>query len=312
VISIIIPNYNGDCFLPACLDSIYHQDYSDFEVILVDNASFDQSVAIVRDRYPAVTIIENRTNRGYAGGCNDGIHSASGDYLLFLNTDTILSGDFLSVMYSSAIKRPEYGMYAPKIIYPDGSLQAAGSCASLSGSSWERGKGERDLYPYDIPCEVFGPYGAAALFSRELIEKTNGFDEDFFLFVEETDLAFRARLAGYSCWYEPGAVVIHYHGGTVGRTSDMALYYLHRNTLWYVLKDYPNFLLIFSFPFIIGRNVLAVLYYLYQGRGDIVIRAKMDVIRGFPVLLRKRKGIYRTGGKIRYHLRLFHFACIFL
>lgn len=308
MISIIIPNYNGECFLSACLNSVFYQDYSDFEVILVDNASSDQSVALVRQQYPAVSIIENRTNRGYAGGCNDGIYAACGDYLLFLNTDTVIARNFLSIIHSSVIERPEYGMYGPKILYPDGSLQAAGSCASFSGSSWERGRGEADLYTYDIPCEVFGPYGAAALFSRELIDKTGGFDEDFFLFVEETDLAFRARLAGYRCWYEPGAMVTHYHGGTAGRTSDIALYYLHRNTLWYVLKDYPFFLLLITFPLIFGRNILALMYYLCKGRGDIVMRAKIDAIRGLPGIIRKRMEIYRTMGNVRYHLRLFHYS----
>jgi GT2 family glycosyltransferase len=308
MISIIIPNYNGERFLPACLDSIFSQDFSDFEVILVDNASSDHSVALVQLRYPTVTIIKNRMNRGYAGGGNDGIRSAFGDYFLILNTDTVLCRNFLSIIHSSAKQKPEYGMYAPKILYPDGMLHAAGCSASFSGSSWERGKGEADMGMYNIPCEVFSPYGAAALFSRELIDKTGGFDEDFFLYVEETDLAFRARLAGYRCWYEPGAAVTHHHGGTVGRTSDMALYYLHRNTLWYVLKCYPGLLFIFAVPFIIGRNGLAVLYYLYKGRGDIVIRAKIDAIRGLPLILRKRKGVYRTAGKTKYQLRLFHLS----
>lgn len=304
--SIIIPNYNGESFLDPCLKSVFSQDYPDFEVILVDNASTDQSVALVRRLYPLVTIIENRTNRGFAGGCNDGIQVSGGRYLLFLNTDTVLSKNFLSFLYSAAMERPEYGMYAPKIVYPDGSLQAAGSGASFSGSSWERGKGKTDLYVYDTPCEVFGPYGAAALFSRELIQTVGGFDEDFFLFVEETDLTFRARLTGYRCWYEPKAVVIHYHGGTAGRASDMALYYLHRNTLWYVLKNYPCFLLLVSSPFFIGRNILVVLYYLYQGRGHTVIRAKLDAIRKLPLIFQKRKSVKRTSEKVRYHLRLFH------
>lgn len=244
MISIIIPNYNGEHFLPGCLDSIYSQDFTDFEVIFVDNCSTDQSVLLVRQRYPRVKVIENNYNRGFAGGGNDGVSYSSGDYLLFLNTDTILSPDFLSVIIFSARSKPEYGMYAPKILFPDGVLQAAGCYASLSGSSWERGK-DTDNGLLNYPGEVFGPYGAAAFFSREVIEMTGGFDEDFFLYVEETDLAFRARLLGYRCWYEPKAVVFHYHGGTTGKSSDMALYYLHRNTLWYVLKDYPIFLLFF-------------------------------------------------------------------
>lgn len=306
MISIIIPNYNGEQFISACLDSVFSQDYGDYEVILVDNASSDQSVRLVTQRYPSVRIVLNCENRGYAGGCNDGIRASGGDCLLFLNTDTVLSSSFLSVMCSCIHERPEYGMYAPKILYPDGIMQAAGSDASISGSCWERGRGTCDNSLYDLPCEVFSPYGAAALFSRALIQETGGFDDDFFLFVEETDLAFRARLAGYRCWYEPRAVVVHYHGRTAGRKSDMALYYLHRNTLWYVLKSYPAFLLFFASPFIVGRNVLSVFYYMVQGRGEIIVRAKIDAIRGLSMVLCKRKSVYRKSGRIRYHLRLFH------
>jgi hypothetical protein len=304
VISIIIPNYNGEHFLPCCLDSVFSQDYFPYEVILVDNASSDHSVALVRECYPLVKIVQNQMNRGYAGGCNDGCALATGDYYLFLNTDTTLPGDFLTVMHNCAQERPEYGMYAPKILYPDGSLQAAGCDASFSGSARERGRGLRNSR-YDVPSEVFSPYGAAALFSKELIQQTRGFDEDFFLFVEETDLALRARLAGFRCWYEPKAMVIHHHGGTAGRSSDIALYYLHRNTLWYVIKSYPITLFFISFPLIVGRNILSVLYYALQGRGKIIIRSKFDAIMGVKKMMRKRKNVFRTKEKIRYHFSLF-------
>lgn len=293
--SIIIPNYNGQDFLESCIASILSQDFSDYEIILVDNASVDQSVELVRTRFPSVRIVGNKENRGYAGGCNDGIANSSGEYCLFLNTDTILEHTFLSYVHTAILAKPEYGMYAPKILYPDGTLQAAGSSASLSGSSWERGRGTKKDPAYDIPCEVFGPYGAAAIFSRELLTITGGFDDDFFLFVEETDLTFRGRLAGYRCWYMPEAVVTHYHGGTAGRSSDMALYYLHRNVIWYVIKDFPLFLLIFSFPIIFGRQILVLLYYICKGRGKVVLCAKRDALKEIPKFIKKRRSIYNRG-----------------
>ena len=306
MISIIIPNYNGEKFLTDCLHSIQNQTFIDYEVIVVDNASTDQSVDLIRHKFPGVTILENHENRGYAGGANNGILSARGEYLLILNTDTILSPDCLSELYLAICERPEMGMYAPRILYPDAKLNAAGSMASVSGSSWERGKGKVASGHFDTPCEVFGPYGAAALFCRKVLEKTGGFDEDFFLFVEETDLSFRARLAGYRCWYVPSAIVTHYHGATAGRTSDTALYYLHRNTIWYVFKDYPFFLLVFALPWIFGRNLLSVLYYSYQGRGELVIQAKIDALRGLPGIIRKRKKVFQKPGRIRYYLTLIH------
>ena len=300
--SIIIPTYNGIRHMKPCLDSILSQDYPDFELIVVDNASMDGTVEFIRTHYPSVRIVENHQNRGYAGGCNDGYRVSHGEYILMLNSDTVLFSTCLSELDRSISSYPLCGMYAPKILYPDGTINAAGSEASLSGSAWERGKGEKN--GYNTPCEVFGPHGAAALFSREVIEITGGFDEDFFLFVEETDLAYRARLAGYSCRYVPGAVIYHYHGGTVQRRSDLALYYLHRNAIWYVIKDFPFPALIFSLPLIFGRNVLVILYYILKGQGTIIIKAKRDAIRGLPRFIRKRKEIFMSPGKIHLHMHL--------
>jgi GT2 family glycosyltransferase len=302
--SIIIPNYNGIHYLPRCLDSITGQEYTDYEIIVVDNVSSDGSVDFVRSNYPQVRIVENTRNRGYAGGGNDGIRIGRGDWVLMLNSDTVLSSSCLLELHRSTELYPSCGMFAPKIVYPDGRINAAGSEASVSGSSWERGKGKPDSQVYNVPCEVFGPYGAAALFRRDLLEVTGGFDEDFFLFVEETDLTFRARLAGYSCTYVPRAIITHYHGATAGRKSDTALYFLHRNTLWYVIKDYPFSLLFFAFPWYLGRNLLSVLYYTGKGRGDVVVRAKMDAVRGMPAMIRKRKRVFRKRGRIQYYLTL--------
>ena len=289
--------------MKPCLDSILSQDFSDFELIVVDNASVDGTVDFIRAHYPSVRIVANHQNRGYAGGCNDGYLVSEGEYILMLNSDTILFSTCLSELDRAISSYPLCGMYAPKILYPDGTINAAGSEASLSGSAWERGKGEKDSESYNIPCEVFGPHGAAALFSREVMVKTGGFDEDFFLFVEETDLAYRARLAGYSCRYVPGAIIYHYHGGTMERRSEPALYYLHRNAIWYVIKDFPFLTLLFSLPLIAGRNILAIFYYILKGQGVIIMKAKYDAIRGMPRFIRKRKEVFISPKK--YHLHMY-------
>lgn len=303
--SIIIPNYNGMHFLHPCLDSILNQDYTDYEIIVVDNASDDGSADFILNNYPQVKTLNNSYNRGYAGGCNDGYRISTGDYILMLNSDTILESSCLYELDLAIHEYPLCGMYAPKILYPDGRINAAGSESSICGSSWERGKGEPDVGQYDQPCEVFGPYGAAALFSKDLLEITNGFDEDFFLFVEETDLTFRARLAGYSCRYVPRAVVVHYHGGTAGRVSDIALYYLHRNSVWYVVKNYPLSLLFFSMPLFISRNLIIILYYILIGRGKIILLAKYDALRRFPMFINKRKREYYKRRQVHLRMRLF-------
>ena len=286
--SIVIPNYNGLSFIKPCLDSIGCQSFTDYEVIFVDNASSDGSVELVQSDYSHIILYCNSTNRGYAGGCNDGWKVARGELILMLNSDTILKEDCLFELDKATKKFSSFGMYAPKILYKDGRINAAGCDLSISGASWERGKGQCDGVEFDEPCKVFGPYGAAALFQRELLYRTGGFDEDFFMFVEETDLSFRAYFFGYSCLYVPSAVIIHHHGGTAGRTSDLSLYYLHRNSIWFVLSNFPILLLIMSFPLFFIRNVIVLIFYLCLGRGQVVFQAKIDAIRGLPNALIKR------------------------
>lgn len=286
--SIIIPNYNGISYLRPCIDSIQAQGYQDVEVILVDNASQDESVEFVRQWYPSVHVVSNSHNRGYAGGCNDGAREATGDFLLFLNTDTVLTSTFLLQLLAAIDTYPTYGMFAPKMVYPDGRINSTGICVSLSGAAWDRGMGEKDTGQYDTSEDVLGPCGGAALFRREAFFDAGGFDDDFFLYMEDVDLVLRAQLAGWKCRYVPDAVVFHHHGGTAGVGSDVAVYYGNRNILWYPLKIYPVWLLILALPWIIGRTIGVVGYYAIHGKGQVALRAKWDGMKGVFRMIRKR------------------------
>jgi GT2 family glycosyltransferase len=301
--SVIIPNYNGYQYLPSCLDSILVQTCTDFEIIVVDNASTDGSVKFVCDTYPNVNIIRNTINRGFAGGCNDGARIASGEYLLFLNTDTVLPSYFLSLLYEGVCKYPGYGMYAPKMVYPDGRINSTGICISLSGAAWDRGMGEYDYGQYDHSEEVFGPCGGAALYRSDVFLESGGFDDDFFLFMEDVDLAFRVQLAGWKCRYIPNAMIFHYHGGTAGVGSDVAVYYGNRNILWYPVKNFPWWLFVIALPWIIGRTVGVIGYYAMKGKGRVVLRSKWDGVTGMIGMIRKRRGISHT----LEFIRIIHF-----
>ena len=288
--SIIIPNFNGIRYLSPCLDSILFQSFTDFEIIIVDNASIDDSVKLISEEYPNVNLILNLVNRRFAGGCNDGVSVASGEYLLFLNTDTVLPSSFLMFLDEAVQKYPGYGMYAPKMMYPDGRINSTGICLSLSGAAWDRGMGEQDSGQYDRSEEVFGPCGGAALYLRSVFLAIGGFDDDFFLFMEDVDLAFRAHLAGWRCRYVPEVVVYHHHGGSAGVGSDITVYYGNRNILWYPVKDFPWWLLVLALPWIIGRTIGVIGYYARKGKGRVVIKAKWDGFKGIPGIIRKRRG----------------------
>jgi hypothetical protein len=289
MISVIIVNYNGRHFLDACLSSLTSQTFQDFEIILVDNASTDNSDEYVHSRYPSVLVIGNKENRGFAGGVNDGIRVAKGKYILTLNNDTIAEPGFVEHLKDAMETDDTIGMCAAKMLYPDGRINSTAICISRSGAAWDRGRFEPDRGQYDRPEEVFGPCAGAALYRKKMLDKIGLFDEDFFLFMEDVDLAFRGRLAGWKCWYVPSARVVHIHGGTAGYNSMISIYYGNRNNFWYVIKDFPIITFFRFSPWIIGRNCALIPYYILKGKGLTIIKAKIDSVMGVWKMLKKRK-----------------------
>jgi GT2 family glycosyltransferase len=297
MISAIVVNYNGAEYLAACLESLCRQTYPDLEIIVVDNASTDGSDQIPVEFETRVHLIRSTENLGYGGGINAGIAAASGDMILALNNDLDLDRFFVEYLARAMEADPSIGMCAPKMLLPDGRLNSTGLCISRSGAAWNRNFGREDTEP-DRTQEIIGPCGGAALYRRAMLEEVGSFDESFFMYMEDVDLAVRARLAGWRCRYVPEAVVVHENSATAGRGSDLAVYYGNRNIVWYTFRDFPLRLLITSLPWIIGRNIGVILYYMLQGRGNLVLRAKLHAVAGLGRMLRERKSVIRS---VPYH-----------
>ena len=293
MISVVILNFNGKRYLDKCLSALARQTYVDFEVIVVDNGSTDGSVEHLRADFPWAKIIRNEENLGFAGGTNSGIRSASGDYILTLNNDTWVEEQFIEHIIKPVFEK-DVGMCASKMLFPDGRINSAGICVSRSGAAWDRGMFEPDLGQYDAEEEVFGPCAGAALYRKKMLDEIGLFDEDFFLYMEDVDLAFRGRLAGWKCIYVPEAVVYHHHGGTAGFGSDLSVYYGNRNVIWYAIKDFPTRLLITSLPFILARNLAVIPYYALRGQGRVILKSKLDALLGIPKMLGKRQKMQRS------------------
>ncbi len=293
MISVVVLNYNGLRYLERCLSSLLAQTYSDFEVIVVDNGSSDDSVNYIESHYPQVTVVKNSDNLGFSGGTNVGIARAKGDYILTLNNDTYLDQDFLKHIIKPMLYVDSVGMCASKMIFPDGRINSTGICLSRSGAAWNRGMFEVDRGQYEASIDIFGPCAGAALYRKKMLEEVGLFDEDFFLYMEDVDLAFRAKLAGWGCTYVHKAVAFHIHGGTAGFGSDLSVYYGNRNIVWYVLKDFPRWLLLSSLLWIVGRNLAVIPYYAARGQGKVILKSKIDALRGAPKMLRKRRQIVR-------------------
>ena len=292
LISVIVLNYNGRGFLDGCLSSLAAQSYSGFEVVVVDNGSKDGSCEYIEANYPWVRLVKNDENLGFAGGTNAGIRAAKGDYILTLNNDTRADNRFIEELIRP-MADPRVGVCAAKMLFADGRINSAGICVSRSGAAWDRGMFEPDRGQYDLVEEVFGACAGAALYRKKMLDDIGLFDEDFFLYLEDVDLAMRARLAGWKCIYVPRAKVVHHHGGTAGVGSDLAVYYGNRNILWYPVKDFPLSLLVTSLPFILGRNLATIPYYALRGQGRVILKSKIDALRGVVKMIRKRRDVVR-------------------
>jgi GT2 family glycosyltransferase len=162
---------------------------------------------------------------------------------------------------------------------------------------------EPDDGRYGVADEVFGPCAGAALYRKKMLDEVGLFDEDFFAYMEDVDLALRGQMAGWKCMYAPGAIVCHFHGGTAGYMSDFSIYYGNRNILWNVLKNFPAPLLITSLPWICGRNLATIPYYIFKGHGVAILRAKIDAVKGVPQMVSRRRRLPGGSRRIRAFMK---------
>lgn len=238
--SIIIPVWNGHEYLRDCLDALLAQDYSDFEIISVDNASSDGSADFVAENYSQVCLIRNKRNLGFAGGCNVGLRAAQGDVLVLLNQDTVVQSGWLKALVG-ALDDPGVGVAGCKILYPDGkTVQHAGGWIEWPlGLAYHYGKGENDTGQWDNPRTVEYVTGAAMAFRRDVLERVGLLDEDFWPgYFEDTDFCSRVRKAGYEVWYTPDAVVLHRETTSFVDPAILSCHY-HRGRLRFLLKHLP-------------------------------------------------------------------------
>lgn len=308
LISILIVNFNGKHFLKDCFQSIKNQTYKNFEVILVDNNSNDKSIEWVeKSNYNFVKTIKLDKNYGFGIANNEGFKKASGNYILLLNNDTILESDFLENLINPILEN-DYEIASPLILYKDRPEiidKAGGHLLYPDGLNRGRGCGMPINQVELNQCEVFYPDGCCALISRKVIEELGFFDEDFYLYGEDTDLGLRYRLSGYKTLFVPSAVLFHVHSGTAGKFSPMKAYYVERNRVFVIIKNFPVLYILISPLFTFIR-------YFFQGlatlsghgvSGDfknenssfqlikVLFKANIDSLKMLKVMITKRKKV---------------------
>lgn len=291
LISVIILTWNGRQYLDDCLGSLAGQTLRDFEVVLVDNGSTDGSAAYVRETYPWVRIVALPENVGFAGGNNQGLEVAQGEFVVTLNNDTKADSRFLDELLQPVMGDPGVGMVAAKMLnfFNPGRIDSVGVKAAINGLGYNIGVGELDQGQYDAPAEVFGPCAGAALYRRTMLDQVGFFDPEFFAYYEDLDLAWRGRLAGWRCVTAPRAVVLHIHSATSGKMSPFTVYQVQRNKWFTLVKNWPLPLLLRRLPRILLFDLGSLLLALLRRRGWPAMRARGDVLRALPGLIARRR-----------------------
>jgi GT2 family glycosyltransferase len=294
-ISVIVVNFNGGAHLETCLAALERQDNAHFEVVLVDNASVDDSVRTVRERFPWVRLVVLGENRGFAGGNNAGVAEARGRLIAFLNNDTRADTQWLARLRAAFESAPGAAMATSRIVFmhDPSILDSAGDGLTRAGGAFKRGHGSAAVAA-STPCEVFGACGAAFMMPRSVFDEVGGFDEDFFLSHEDVDLSYRVRLRGYRVLYVPDAIVEHAGSVTIGRTSRLSVFHGQRNLEWVYVKNTPGPFLWRTLPLHLIYDLAALAYFARVGHLFTFVSAKWAAARGLPRMWRKRREIQRT------------------
>ncbi len=295
-LTVVVPNWNTREFLDPCLSSLRRQTFTDFETVLVDSGSTDDSVAFVSDNFPEVRIVALGENRGFSGAVNAGIESSNSEYVVLLNNDTEQDPGWLTALVDGAERFPKAALFASKLLdFEDRQvLDGAGDVLRRSGLPYRLGHRETDRGQFDGERYVFGACAAAALYRRSLFDEIGRFDEDFFAYCEDGDVSFRAQLSGHRCLYVPGAVV--YHVGSVstgGKRSATATRLGTRNGLLLLTKNLPKPLLWRWLPSIVAGQFSRLFVTTVSGVGGAHLTGLLEAWSMLPAMLKKRAKIQK-------------------
>jgi GT2 family glycosyltransferase len=307
-VTIAIPTLTADSKLAECVRSLELQTRQDFEVVVIDNSG----KGLARRRLgslPNVRIIESKRNLGFGAAINQAYSSSDSALIATLNDDAIADPRWLDELLTAMESRPDAGMCASQVRLMAGKqIDSAGMLICADGSSKQRGHGASPQ-DYLSPEEVLLPSGSAALYRRAMLDEIGGFDEDFFLYCEDTDLGLRARWAGWKCLYVPSAIVDHHYSHTAGRSTPLKAYYVERNRLFLLVKNFPARYLL-SAPFVCMVRYWWHSFYMFRGQGAaaqfredghgrlplvaLVIRAHWKLLRNWRSLWKKRRAIRKN------------------
>jgi GT2 family glycosyltransferase len=294
----IVVNYGSWQHLPACLDSLDAQTIPFTRIVVIDNPTDDAQPSPTFTHSPACEIVRNARNVGFAAANNQAVamlHDC--DWVALINPDAFVAPDWLEKMHDAVVQYPACSSFGSTLVTADDvtTLDGVGDTYHVSGLVWRSHHGASRLKAPEAPNEIFSPCAAAALYRRDAFIEVDGFDEDFFCYVEDIDLGFRLRLRGHQCMHVPDAIARHVGGATSGgKHSDFSVYHGHRNLVWAYVKNMPSPLFWALMPLHVALNIVTLVVLTWRGQGAAVWRAKWHALRGLPGAWRKRREIQLT------------------
>ena len=291
--TIIIVSYNKRDDIARCLESVKQTAHPSFEVIVVDNASTDGSTNVVAGFSDGITISSD-VNLGFGGGCNLGATRSRSEYLVFLNPDTVVDPGWLDALIKPLDARPEVGLVTAKILMLNDPkrINTCGNTVHLTGLTLCRGLGVSSE-SFDREEEVDAVSGAAFAIRRDVFQTLRGFDETMFLYMEDTDLSLRARLAGWESMYAPESIV--YHDYTL-KMFPLKVFYQERNRYVMLLKSLKWPTLLVMLPALVAAEVITWGFVLLYDRSNVrnKLRAFQWVMGNWPRIMESRKAAQAT------------------
>ena len=288
--AVVIPNWNGARWLTGCLDAVAAQTRPPDELLVVDGASSDESLAILKQHPARPRVLELDANRGFGAAVNRGLAAVEAEAVALLNTDVVLEPDWLERALAALEAAPEAAAVATKMVALDdpGRIDDTGDFLGRDGSAVQRGKFSRDRGQWDAPGEVWGACAGAALYRRSAVLEVGGFDESFFMYLEDVDLALRLRLAGWSCRYEP-VVARHASEGSSAQLPLGLAFWVARNDLLLVAKAFP----LRWAPLVLYRQAAYAWHAARERRLRAQLRGLAAALPRLPAMWRERRALRR-------------------
>lgn len=290
--SIVVLNYNAGDLLLDCVESLYKTQTYNFEVIVVDNVSTDDSHKKCKEKFPKIRLIENKENLGYCEGNNVGIRNAKGEFIVILNPDTKVESDWLIELFKAYEKYGE-GLYQPKILaFEDNLFESGGNMLQVFGFGYSKGRGIPDTGQYDEPGKIGYASGACLFTKTEIIKKIGLFDPFIFLYHDDLDLGWRGRQLGIESFYAPKSKI--YHAGSYNyKWSAKKFYWLERNRHYCLLTHYSKKTFYKMLPSIILVEIMMIIFYISKGFLKMKINAYFDILKNRAQIKEKYQEIER-------------------